>query len=475
MMLSVVACASKDTGGKDSKENDGEEIIETDPAYDENVFEQDGLEDALDFKQQQVTILWTQEYARYCDDIEETNDIVNDALYKRDRRVEERINVKINNVSIPGNWNVQEEFRKTVMSSVQAKDGAYDVVTGLYSIVPSLIYDGYMTDMMELDYFDFDKPWWMKGFKDECAIDGKLFWVSGDISLLSIESIWCTAYNKNLLAELNIEDPVDVIYNGGWTIDYLTESIKNAYADKNGNSEVDDDDQFGYTVQDGPELMPYADGCGIKLTTMDEDNYPQLSINTEKAADFVTKMVDFLWKNKNVKFGLGLKPFTEGRVCFQMSQFGRAKTYTKEMDDAFGFAPLPKWDEEQENYISSVCDSLQLFGILSVCDHMDAVAAAMEAMASESYRRVSPVYYEEALKIKYSKTDDAGKMFDLIRSSLTVNFGFVYGVMLNSLNFQFRFSLDSKNSNWASTCKSNERATTVAIDKLYKTVQEDYK
>ena len=48
-----------------------------------------------------------------------------------------------------------------------------------------------------------------------------------------------------------------------------------------------------------------------------------------------------------------------------------------------------------------------------------------EALASESYKNVIPVFYDVALKTKSARDEESSAMIDLIRDTLTFDFGYI--------------------------------------------------
>ena len=62
---------------------------------------------------------------------EMTGDVFNDAVFERNAAVEQRFDVTIDAIPIAGEWGDRDKFLATVRSSVQAGDGAYDLIATL--------------------------------------------------------------------------------------------------------------------------------------------------------------------------------------------------------------------------------------------------------------------------------------------------------------------------------------------------------
>ncbi len=104
----------------------------------------------------------------------------------------------------------------------------------------------------------------------------------------------------------------------------------------------------------------------------------------------------------------------------------------REMESNYALIPLPKWDENQQEYYTFVHDQYSIGGIpLSVQDP-SMVSAVMEAMAAESYRHVSPAYYDLVLNGKYIRDADSAEMLDIAMAGIKIDFGWIHTYSLSS-------------------------------------------
>ena len=88
----------------------------------------------------------------------------------------------------------------------------------------------------------------------------------------------------------------------------------------------------------------------------------------------------------------------------------------RDMMDTYSVLPIPKYTEDQKTYQSCLNDYVSVLCIpVTVSDSdIQTVGAAIEAMASESWRTVAPAYYEVALKVKYVENPEAWDIIDHI-------------------------------------------------------------
>ena len=86
------------------------------------------------------------------------------------------------------------------------------------------------------------------------------------------------------------------------------------------------------------------------------------------------------------------------------------------------------------------------------------ISAVIEALASESYRRVAIAYYETALKTAYTRDDLDAQMIDIIKgqhdtvkSVITKNFAYEYTTSLGGIGtIHVACVKNDKNKNYAS-------------------------
>jgi hypothetical protein len=159
--------------------------------------------------------------------------------------------------------------------------------------------------------------------------------------------------------------------------------------------------------------------------------------------------------------------FKEGRGLFTSHELTFAVTHLRDAAFTYGIVPYPKYDDAQENYVTITSFPYTLFGIPMDAKNPEMSAAVMEAMASESYRTVSPALFENAFKVKYAQDEQSSLMYDIIRSTVSFDFGRVFNNDLNSLTYSlFRNAIVQQNTNWASTVKANEKPLTKMLQKL---------
>ena len=456
VMPLVAACSENSDSGDVTETTAGEIAEETTTEITETNRSQmkDNLPEDLDFGGESVRILARDDGFRLALDIfaaEDTGDIVETAVYKRNLAIEERLNVKLEpifvNMDIHGGvLGGAKSIQDTVRSSVLAGSDDYDISVNHMTQTTTLIIENMYANLLELDYLDFEQPWWASDFIDEITMNGQCYVMAGEASLTMIQSMYLLFYNKNMYGNYYTDDISSTVLNGEWTLDKLTEYSKTAYADLNGDGVADKDDQYGYSTTTIRLIDVLLGGANIPLSVMNSEGIPEYVIEgnphvyefVEKAHALV-KNKDITWETTRSAEGETelLNKFAEGKVMF-IPYTPMGADYLREMDDDFGVLPVPKLNDTQEKYTTYVHNGFSAFAILTTCKNPNMAAAVCEAMGAENYRNVTAAYYEVALKVKYSRDDVSSQMLDMIRDSIHFDFAYIYDGYLGEPMGQFR-------------------------------------
>ena len=365
-------------------------------------------------------------------------------------------------------------FAQKISQSVLANDSTYDAVAGYSMAIASLAADGMLVDLNSTEYFDMTKPWWSQNLMAQSSVNGKLYFASGDISTTLTYMMYAMYFNKDIMAANNIEEPYDLVLDGKWTLDKLLELSTGVYQDLNGDGQKKvDDDMFGletYAVY----VDPYFYSCGLRTTELDDNGVPQISpmFGSEKTQALIEKLVNAFFATNDCVISEysdkeTYKYFEQNRFLFSAREVQYGVTNLRSADFEYGILPMPKWDEAQENYCTVASFPYTLYGIPLDAKNSDMSSAVLEALASESSKTITPAVFEVALKVKYSSDDQMAQMYDIIRASMTYDFGRVFTDNLDSLTYaMFRDSVLNENTNWASTYAKKEKTLQGKMDKL---------
>lgn len=443
--LFAAACSDPTNNASAENGNTGDTAAAADTAEtaaDETttLFMEDSLP-SLDFGGEKITHLYREAMKDEFTADEMNGEVVNDAVFAKNLAVETRLNITIEYIPNPSmNWD--GGYQSMISNSVLAGDEAYDIISGPSFHIPTLIIEGCLYNLNEIPYLDFDKPWWTQNLAETTAFGDKLFLVSGDISMGMIRYIHCLYFNQTVTDSYGIDELYDEVFDGSWTITRMNELCTGMYDDLNGNGSVDlNSDRFGYIITNENLWRAYIDSLDVNyLYISPKTGLPEFNFADPRSfevCDFFTELLSA--GNPDTRMGEGnestYKIFTENRAAFVLGRFIDCETAYREMEDDFGILPMPKWEESQDGYEVTICGSESTFGVPVNSSKIDRIGAVMEALASESYRTVTPAYYESALKVKYTRDNTVSQIIDLIHSGAVFNPTVQMSKLLGSIDY----------------------------------------
>jgi hypothetical protein len=123
----------------------------------------------------------------------------------------------------------------------------------------------------------------------------------------------------------------------------------------------------------------------------------------------------------------------------------------------YGIIPYPKYDENQAAYYTMADGFHTLLGIPKTSPDLTMTAVITEALNAYSYKDVVPVYYEVALKVKFTRDDESVQLLDIISDGTIYDFGYFYD---NWTGFAFMMQdlMRDRSNNFASYYESRLNA-----------------
>lgn len=434
LLLSATACGDTETGSDDTTGGD------TTPAVTTEADPYDYPE--LDLEGREFTFLSPAKYPdmwqMHTDmDFEtQTGEPLDDALYSRNIALEERYNFTISEKAMPSGdyYTIQNTLRADVMSG----DGAYDAAFICGQYVGSIMTDGTILNLRELDGFNFEEDWWNQATVQASTFgDNELYFAQGDLSLSAFDLTWMLMFNESKMEELKLDKPYDLVREGKWTVDKLWEYAK-SYANLNGDAsfEVTEDGNatYGYTTYYNGALAAMI-GAGVQFTKNDKDGVPTLNIENERFYNVCDKLASLYGSEGDFVEGTtgGVDDYkgyygiyTRGKALFLGCEVKSTNVF-RDVEDDFGVLPHPKLDENQEQYYSWTNFLAPVLVVPSTTKFADEVGYLLDTMSYMSHRDVLPIYYEVTLNQKGLRNEDSIEMMDYIRDSLYFDASMAYG------------------------------------------------
>lgn len=462
LCLSAVSCSSSDTTETNAQNT------ETAPA---EITDETALADplpAVSLNGESMDALIRTELAyEFLPDEGGADVAVSEAIYQRNLFIEETYDVKLNFIATPGDWSNQDNFRNAISNSVLANDGAYDYVAGYQAIIVHNVTAGDFLDLNTLPYLELSKPWWTQKGIEALTVNNRCYIATGDITVSMLEYLYCMYYNKTLAANHQVENLYDLVDTGKWTHDKLAEISAGTSKDTDGDGGMTEADQFAI-ISGGDLLRQFLVAYDTPVMSQNTSGSPELVWYNERTVSAVEKLVRFYGQNSEA-FITGDRNkiaslFMNDQALFIQGLFGQAAAL-RDMDSDFGILPYPKFDEAQAEYLTSTNNNVSMICVPKTCEDPENTALIIEAMCRKSTDTVSAAFYDVALKSKYSRDEDTARMIDLIRNSLSFDFGWVNSVVLN-LGNSYQMFVEEKNTDFVSYYMTREQEYTANIDKI---------
>ena len=380
----------------------------------------DTVPDDVDLGNYVFNILYTSRDEVYYDFLADTinGDVQNDAIFRRNSMVEEKLNVKLKIA-----WKELDEVNTVCRMQVQSGTTDFDLFGGHRKSL-SLSYEGMQYNINDITTLDLTQEWWDQDYIDAIRINDSLYTVIGDIGVSTLLFISSMTFNKRMLDEANIAYPYELVREGKWTLDALQTMIKDQGADLNGDGKmVREDDHFallGWATESAYSLFYGADFAFINR---DASGEPQLAYDTDKLNIILEKIVD-IWTQDNVYLYTGSATvpeheatyavFAEQRAMFSDICLCKIGWFYTDMEDPYGIVPIPKLDEAQESYHSYLGFTIPVLFMSANTPDPERTGLIMEACSTASYDVVTPQMYEIVTKLKNARDEDSSEMIEII-------------------------------------------------------------
>lgn len=478
-ILSIILCALllascgnntvETTGETDADLQAEETTTETEGYY--------GLE-AQDFGGVTFTIANREKSANYnahpnpeLDAPELTGEALNDGIYNRNLKLQEKYNILLESVTFTGHDQIANEIKKAVTSG----DATYDAAFPGVAMAFQMAMNGHLYEIHDIPHLQTERSWWMTNVLENTSIGDRNFFIAGDMNIGAMNAAGIVYFNKSILTDYDLESPYGLVDEGKWTLDAMTELSASVTHDVNGDGILDENDTYG-TECSSFAWQPLFYGSGQLLIAKDENDLPYLDAASEQNYNTISAVVTFLNNDSstfNVNHTTGISDL--GALTVDMFQHDQSLFFIellygvpefREMESDFGLLPLPKANEEQAEYSTYLHpDNATAVVVPVVNTELDRTGVILEDMAFYSSELVRPAFYDIMLKSKFARDNDSARMLDIILSRTTVDLALIMknsGIDIDNL---MRTAATKGTTDILSTIAANEQKYNTILEK----------
>ena len=407
-----------------------------------------------------------------------TGEACNDAVYNRNLLLEKRFDVHIGVIEHETPYN-------EIVTAVTAGTHDYDIAGFINFLTLTPVSARVLYNWLDIPRVDLNQPWHNKLANDGATINNRLYVINSDLSISTLLYTYGMFFNYNIMEQYGYSsaDLYDIVFEGKWTVDRMTEITSGIWQDVNGDGKHDAGDIHGYAVINGSinthDVWLAALDLSPLLVIRAQDDY-EVRFFGDRTVTALEK-VNYLYHNcegtlfdnsgdwRNIP-----KYFSEGKVAMTQLYFGETTESLSEMQDTYGILPLPKLDETQDGYYTNCWDQFTVFAVPLTMPAEDGefVGTIYEALCAESYKTVFPAYYDVALKSRYSAEPATAEIIDIIMAGRNLDFTFQFGSKLMDLPYLFRTMVVANDNNVASRYTKSKKAMNKNVENFLKIFYE---
>ena len=352
-----------------------------------------------------------------------SENLVDQAVYTRNRNVEERFKVEIDPIESSDANSLSE------VSIVQAGEDAYDLICVFGRYFGSYSQQGLCVNWYDLPYVNMEADWWHQGIRETFTFANKVFAMTGDISYMSTASAYAVLFSKDIFDENNIAYPYDDVRNGTWTFEKFTQIARACARDLNGDGNIElSGDRMGYATLGwgGPYDAFFATGSRMISTSAVGD--PIITYANEKAYDGLTRFFNFgkesgQWidpSDSNTELEAAV---TAGRVAMMDRPLQKIAQY-RSVTWNYGIVPFPKMNDSVESYTANTAGSNNLLLVPITSKDLERSSVIIEALCQESSKVVIPVYYDNIISLRTANSAADLEMLGIISQARVYDYGY---------------------------------------------------
>lgn len=473
LLAMLMLCSCFVSCGDDTPVNTGDGTGIADTTVDG---EQLGVPTTADFGGEEFNILSSGNIA--CNDFdfeEESTLALDNAQYKRKRLVEQNYNIVINEeVKVSNSTGSGYGFMQ-ISNAVNSGECDYDLALIAGYDVSVLAYNNYLYDMNSIPGIDLTKSWWDQKANESLAVQGVMFFTTGEITVSDNNAAFVIMFNKELVSDYELESPYELVYDGQWTMEKFASMCKTVTEDLNQDGMMGDDDRFGLLVWDD-SIVGIVNAAGERCCTVNEQGVIELTIYNETTLQaletYLSIANDTQYAYTYQRHGNGIayeqRLWSGNHGLFWTTYMGIVPKF-REMESDFGLLPYPKLTEEQDTYYTTIAPwNSQFICVPLYQNDVERTGIITEALAYYGKQISTPAYYDVNLIGQTTRDEESSDMLEIIFDNLVFDFGYLYRV--GSFNKQLMDMIRQFDTNFTSRY---DRYKTSA-EMMLKIINEEY-
>lgn len=396
-------------------------------------------------------------------DSKRDEDAISFAVYSRNSRIEQDFNCKIRQVDSNGS---QLEH----LTHAYSNGDTYELAIISAKPAAQAATKNLLRNLNEMTYVDLSHPSFDQNSINELAVADKLYFLSGDMNVSTLEIAGLSIVNMKFYADLldNILEAFDndpaytdiytLVRNKKWTMDTMMKLATMANVDKDtadGSAldAINKGDTVGYHQYFNSTLW-YFYASGGRITAKNDEGIPEFCIGNESNQNLANYIFDHFNRVTRVTWiphansATLNQNFLTGQVLFMDCALFEIRTEIyNNIDFEYGILPNPVLEEGDDYHSVSFFNNwAHLWAVPSMVENVEYAERMLHIMAvySSLHESTMHAYYDRTVYLNAAPNNGSRAVMDIIRTSLVYDIALLYnwGGLEDMLN---RLATDSTN------------------------------
>ena len=343
-------------------------------------------------------------------------DVLNDAIYDRNRVIEEQYGVTVTNTYMQiGDVNT------TIINSAASGLNEYEVAVQRGVQTAGLLNSEYLRPFESLPYVNLNQPWWSQDCLESLGMGDVHLFATSDLLVLDKSAVACVQYNHNVAEQFNeaIGNLYEDVDNMAWTFERFVSICDAVGTDLDDDGKRDGEgDLVAFYCGDDPVHFLFT-GAGLKFMDRDSAGYFQYLFGTGDTIETMDIIYNDLmyadfFHNNVAGTAFSYDKFAADELLFRQSTV-KGAALMRNMESSFGVLPIPMFSENQTRYYNEVSPHHDaLMCIPATVTDSEFCGLILEALSYESHYTVYPQFHDVVITGHTPRDEESKRMLDLV-------------------------------------------------------------
>ena len=352
-------------------------------------------------------------------------DMLNDARRYRTEAIDAVCNTEI----VVLDEYIAASILQDIKLSINADEEFADILCVPFSVQSELIKNGYLMNLKKVPFLNLNAEYYNASATEAFTVNGNIYGLVSDLTF-EPSDIYAVFYNKTLIEQFNLTNPLETYRDGGWTYDsmfQISKELTASIADLNSDLRW----SVGIDIENPDILNGLFISSGNKYFIKRDYLPPIMNFSNEKTLkliDAVSKIIapvdesgmeNYLTEgewNQN-------KAFSNVNVLFSVSKLSAIPEITASEFD-WGILPVPALDAADITLgikpYSFTDNNAFCLSVLKGSTNTEACGIVTGALSLASYGQLKDIYVNEQMRY-YLRDVDSVKILEEIVNNVNFN------------------------------------------------------